>query len=95
MELIICNPKLLNIAGLTFNLIGFILILLYGIPSKFVDPRYARSSQSSMFEETNMSTLIHKAHRDKHNKSVSIKNYIGVIFNIIGLLIQIIANLLL
>jgi len=84
----------LNIIGLLLNIIGFIFILINGLPTKYIDPRYKRARPYSVFEERNMSTEIHHNHRDRKNNRIKYWAWLGIVLNIIGLSLQVLANCL-
>ncbi len=80
----------LNIIGLFLNIIGFLFILIYGLPTKYIDPRYAPSNGTN---KPNFLNNVHQKFMENFNKTIRFKFSIGVILNIIGLVLQIIANI--
>jgi hypothetical protein len=86
--------KLLNIIGISLNIIGFILILVYGLPTKYIDTRYKRETPENFFEDRNIPREIYRGHRDNYNKGIKYLGSLGIILNIIGLLLQIWSNFL-
>ena len=86
------GSKLISIVGLSLNIIGFILILIYGFPTKYIDDRYKRESPENIFKGRNISREIYHGYRDKYNQRIKHKGIFGIVLIIIGLMMQIWGN---
>jgi hypothetical protein len=80
--------NILNEIGLILDVLGFLLLLIYGFPSKI-----KTESDNANHLVSKKETEIEKSKRENDNCKIRIKAYIGTTLILLGFIFQFIGNL--
>lgn len=86
--------KLVSSIGLALDIIGAILIFIYGIPSRFIDPRYKRIKKPFPWDsdEVKYTHDTVQGHTKTHNKKYKFWSNFGIVLLLIGFILQLLSN---
>ncbi len=85
----------LSSVGLSFDIIGAIILIFSGVPSGYIDQRYQRSKVDMIGDKESdiVSRNIVRRHVRKYNSKYVIWSKIGLVLLIIGFALQLYSNL--
>ncbi|MCT4587306.1 MAG: hypothetical protein N4A71_05745 [Carboxylicivirga sp.] len=84
----------LSTIGLVLDIIGALILVFSGLPSKYIDKRYKRAEPNLMFdnEDTRIKKKIMSNFVDNYNVKYVLWSRFGLILLIVGFSFQVVSN---